>query len=337
MKRREFMVLVGAAAIAWSLGSYAQAPQSAPPSPKRIGILTLFECPVAPDGPAKPMLRRLAELGWIEGQTFLFDCVSVGRFDQLPTLASGLVSRRPDVLIAGQWALVIALKQATTTIPTVMLGTWEPVRLGLITSLARPEGNVTGVAWLGLLPKQMELLKETLPHMRRVAFILGIPGSNPSPPEVSKIADEDLKSVASTLGLTWQIFRAADANDYDQIFARIAAEHFDAAYIPGTAINIQNATRIRELALRHRIPAASEAPEWALGEGGLLLAYGQDYDWGLARGAEYVDKILRGAKPSDLPVVQATKFELAINLKTAKRLGLTVPPSLIARADEVIE
>jgi putative tryptophan/tyrosine transport system substrate-binding protein len=132
MKRRAFMVLVGAAAIAWSLGSYAQPPQSAPPSPKRIGILTLFGCPVARDGPAKPMLHRLAELGWIEGRTFVFDCVSIGRFDQLPTLARGLVSRRPDVLIADQWALVVALKQETMTIPIVMLGTWEPVRLGLI-------------------------------------------------------------------------------------------------------------------------------------------------------------------------------------------------------------
>jgi putative ABC transport system substrate-binding protein len=117
------------------------------------------------------------------------------------------------------------------------------------------------------------------------------------------------------------IFRATVANDYDEIFARIAAEHFDAAYIPGTAINIQNATRIRELALRHRIPAASEAPEWAQGEGGLLLAYAQDSPWGFALAAEYVDKILRGATPSDLPVEQATKFELAINLKTAKTLG----------------
>ena len=132
-------------------------------------------------------------------------------------------------------------------------------------------------------------------------------------------------------------FRVAVADDYDAVFARIAADHFDAAYIPGTAINIQNATRIRELALRHRIPAASEVPERAQGEGGLLLAYGQDYDWGLARGAEYVDKVLRGANPSDLPVVQATKVMLTINLRTAKTLGLTVPSSLIARADEVIE
>jgi putative ABC transport system substrate-binding protein len=331
------MVLVGVATIAWSVASYAQPRQSAPQPQKRIGILTLFGCPVAPDGPYKPMLRRLTELGWVEGQTFVFDCVStVGRLNDVQALARELVSRHPDVLIAGQWALVVALKQETSTIPIVMLGTWEPVRLGLITSLGRPEGNVTGVAWLVLLPKQMELLKEILPYMRRVAYILGISGPNP-PPEVSKIAEEDLKSVANTLGLTWQIFQAAVANDYDEIFARITAEHFDAAYIPETAINIQNAARIRELALRHRIPAASEAPEWAQGEGGLLLAYAQDNPWGFALAAEYVDKILRGAKPSDLPVEQATKFELAINLKTAKTLGLTVPHSLIARADKAIE
>ena len=327
MNHRKLVTVIGCLAIAWPLASYAQQPKQ---PLKRVGVLAQFGCPVRPDSPVRP---RLGELGWIEGQTIVFDCVStVGSLDQLPALAHELVSRRPDVLLGGAYPLVSALKQETTTIPIVMLGTWEPVRLGFITSLARPGGNVTGVAWLYLLPKQMELLKEIVPNLRRVAYvILGAAYS----PEVHKIVEENRQIAASALGLTWQVFRAATVSDYDEIFAHLAAEHFDAAAIPSGPANFQNLTRICQLAQRYRIPAVSESSEWA--KGGLLLSYGQDGSWSGARAMEYVDKILRGAKPSDLPVEQATKFLLTINLKTAKELGHTVPPSLIARADEVIE
>jgi len=194
---------------------------------------------------------------------------------------------------------------------------------------------MTGVAWFVLLPKEMELLKEIVPNLRRVAYITGVPGTASYPPEASKIAQEDMQIAAKALGFTWEVFRSAAASDCDEIFARLAAEHFDAAYIPTTPFNTNNLTRICQLALRHRIPAVTEPAEWA--EEGLLLTYGQDYSWSFARAMEYVDKILRGAEPSDLPVEQGIKLLLAINLKTAKELGLTVPPSLIARADEVIE
>jgi len=255
--------------------------------------------------------------------------------DQVPTLARELVSRHPDVLLAAPWSFVRALKQETTTIPIVMLSGWEPVRLGLITSFARPGGNVTGVAWLGLMPKQMELLKEIVPNLRRVAYVTGGLGV-PPPPEASKIVEDDRQIAASALGFTWQVFLADGANDYDKIFARLEAEHFDAAYIPNAPSDSENLTRICQLALRHRIPTVSVSGRWA--KGGLLLTYGQEgASWSDARATDYVDKILRGAKPSDLPVEQATRFELVINLKTAKTLGLTVPPSFIARADEVIE
>jgi putative ABC transport system substrate-binding protein len=178
----------------------------------------------------------------------------------------------------------------------------------------------------------MELLKEIVPHLKRVAYIEGGP---PPPPEVFKIGEEGATIVANTLGFTWQLFQPAVASDYDEIFARVAAEHFDAAYIPSSPFNNNNKTRIYQLALRYRTPAVSEQSEWP--RGGLLLSYGQDVAWSTARAIGYVDKILRGAKPSDLPVEQATKLLLTINLKTAERLGLTVPPSLLARADEVIE
>jgi putative tryptophan/tyrosine transport system substrate-binding protein len=299
---------------------------------KRVGVLaSQVPCPLQPDN---LVVRRLTELGWIEGRTFVFECVStVGRLDELPELARELVSRQPDVLIAAPDTFVMALKQETTTIAIVMLSGWEPMQLGLVTSFARPEGNITGVAWFGLFAKQMELLKEIVPNLRRVAHIQG--ANPPLPPEVIKVVNEYISSVASTLGFTWQVFQPAAANDYDEIFARLVAEHFDAAYIPSSPFNLQNRTRIDQLALRYRIPAVSESAGWA--RVGLLLAYGQDATWSAARGMEYVDKILRGAKPSDLPVEQATKFELVINLKTAKALGLTVPPSLLARADVVIE
>jgi putative ABC transport system substrate-binding protein len=330
MMRRAFINLIGGLAIAWPLAGYAQQPKQ---PLKRVGILaSQVPCPLQSDN---LIVRRLGELGWIEGQTMVFGCVSaIGRPDQVPALARELVSRRPDVLSAGPWPFVSALKQETTTIPIVMLYTWEPVRLGLITSLARPEGNVTGVAWFYLLPKQMELLKEIVPDLKRVAFISGVGGEQVWP-EAGKIVGEDQQIVASSLGSTWQDFRATAASDYDEIFAHLSAEHFDAVNVPGVPLNSENQTRICELALRHRIPAVSEVPSWA--KCGFLLTYGQDYTWSVSRAMDYVDKILRGAKPSDLPVEQATKLLLTINLKTAKELGLTVPPSLIARADEVIE
>src|SRR5262249_31417651 len=161
--------------------------------------------------------------------------------------------------------------------------------------------------------------------MKRVAFI-GDP---------SRWRKEHVTSAASTLGFTWQYFQPAPGNDYEQIFSRLVADHFDAAFIPSIPANGQNATRIIQLALRHPIPAIGDQSDWA--NGGLLLSYGHDLVWSVRRASEYVDRILRGAKPSDLPIEQPTIDELVINLKTAKALGVTVSPSLIARADEVIE
>jgi putative ABC transport system substrate-binding protein len=334
MMRRAFIKLIGGLAIAWPLASYAQEPKQ---PLKRIGIVAdYFPCPLQPDN---PIVRRLAELGWAQGQTMICDCVStLGRaIDQKPALARELVSQRPDVLMAASYLSVSALKQETTTIPIVMLGTWEPVRAGLITSLGRPGANITGVAWFGLIPKQMELLREIVPNLRRVAYLMGVGGERTAytPPGGNKIEEEERQNAASALGFTWQIFEAAGASDYDEIFARLAAEHFDAAYSPAYPLAVQNVTRIAQLALRYRIATVGPAAWWATN--GFLFAYGQDTPWSLTRAQDYVDKILRGAKPSDLPVEQATKLDLVINMKTAKSLGLTIPPTLLARADEVIE
>jgi putative tryptophan/tyrosine transport system substrate-binding protein len=248
--------------------------------------------------------------------------------DELAALARELVSRRPDVLIAYPVPFVRALKQDTTTIPIVMLST--AIMPDLVTDLARPKGNVTGVAFFGagILPKRIEMLKEFVPQLRRLALITAAPD-----PIIEGI-EEIITIAAGKLAIAWQRFRPVVASDYDEIFARLAAEHFDAAYILSDPLSNQNHARIGQLALRHLIPTVGENPGWAKD---LLLAYGQDPLWAFSRALEYVDKILRGAKPGDLPVEQAAKVLLTINLKTAKTLGLTVPASLLARADEVIE
>jgi putative ABC transport system substrate-binding protein len=267
------------------------------------------------------------------GQTIAIDCVSaIGRFDQVPALARELVSRRPDVLSSGPSAFIKELKQETTTIPIVMLGSGDPVGYGLVTNLARPEANVTGVAFWGsdMLPKRIELLSEVVPQLRRLAII-----GDFSDTTFIKIIEERAAVAAKRFGFSCQRFQAVLENDYDEIFARLAAEHFDAAYITSSSSNFQYGARIGKLALRHRIPAVGEASLWA--KNGLLLCYGQDFNGSFARASEYIDKILRGAKPSELPVEQATKLLLTINLKTAKELGITIPPSVLARADEVIE
>jgi putative ABC transport system substrate-binding protein len=330
MTRRTLLTLIGAMAIACTTRSPAQQPLPGPP--KRLGLLSPTACPLPPDN---PFSRRLAELGWRIGKDYDVDCVStVDRLDRLPELVRELASRRPDVLVAYPSLFIRALQQGTSTIPIVMLATADPVRNGFVTNLARPEGNVTGVAWFGydIIPKRIELLKEIVPNLRRLAVIAG--GSGDA--KLIEIIEENVALAARMLGITWQRFPAVPGN-YDDVFARIAAAHFDAAYVQSGALVNQpeNRLHIGRLALRHRIPTVAEGPEFA--RDGLLLAYSQDFNRSLAHAAEYVDKILSGRKPRDLPVEQATELHLVINLRTAKSLALTVPPSLIARADDVIE
>ena len=280
MKRRKLISLIGGLAIAWPLASYAQQPIPAPP--KHVGVLSLRpECPTPPDS---PMLRRLGELGWIEGRNIVFDCVSTfGRLDQLPALARELISLHPDVLLAVPSNFVRALKLKTTAIPIVMVATTDPLRGDLVTNLARPEGNVTGVAFFGadVTSKRLELLSEIFPHLRRLALV----ASEYQDSRTAQNLEESATIAANRLGFTWQRFRPVVANDYDEVFARIATERFDAALISPDPLNHQNAARITELALRHRIPTVGASVSWA--KGGLLLSYGQDARWGFVRVAEY--------------------------------------------------
>jgi putative tryptophan/tyrosine transport system substrate-binding protein len=329
MMRPAFRVMVALLAVAVGAIVFDGRTAAQSTEPKRVGVLTIAGCPIPPDLP-----RRMNEFGRIEGQTILFDCVSAaGRLDQIATLAGELVARHPDVLMAIPPSFVRAFKQVTVTIPIIMIATPDPVGTGLINNLARPEANVTGVAWFGfdLLPKRIELLKEIVPHLRRLAIIT----STAADPYAVEAITKNANTAALTFDFAWQYFRPAVAEDYDGIFVQLAAEGFDAAYIQPDPLALRNATRICDLALRYRVATVSDAS--SCGTTSHVLTYGQDFDQTIARVAEYVDKILRGARPSDLPVEQATKLKLVINLKTAKALGLTIPPTLLARADEVIE
>jgi putative ABC transport system substrate-binding protein len=327
MRRREFITLIGAAVAAWLIATCVDPAGAQSTGPKRLSVLSGFGC--------NPGIirQRLAELGWIEGRNLAIDCVSTVSPDQLTRLATELVARRPDVLAASPTSYVMALKQATATIPIVMLSTPNPVETGLVTNLPRPEANVTGTAQSGAdnTSKRLQLLKQMLPGLARLAIIWWARGD----PAFIERATKEATAAASTLGFALQAFSVAVPEDYDSIFARLTAEGFDAAYVPPGPFSYASLTRIAELGRRYRVPTLGDHPIFA--KNGFLLTYGDEPNRNLVRSAEYVDKLFRGSKPGDLPVEQTTTFELVINLKTAKELGLIVPPALLALATEVIE
>lgn len=300
-------------------------------SPKRLGFLSGFGC--STDAYPSPMRLRLKELGWISGQTLIVDCVSTAHPDQAGALVAELVARRPDVLAAQPPDYVRALKQATATIPIVMVATPNPVEFGLVTSMSRPGANVTGVVSSGrdVAAKRIELLKRLLPRLKKLAIIERKDGDA----VVRAQLEKDVADAATKLEFAWQAFSPAVPEDYDTIFARLAAEGFDSAYIePGPLLDA-NQTRVAALAMRHRVPTVGNYGYHA--ENGLLFAYGENADSLNVRAAEYIDKILRGANPGGLPVEGPVKFDLVINLKTAKALGLEIPQSFVVSASKVIK
>jgi putative tryptophan/tyrosine transport system substrate-binding protein len=328
--RREFIALIGSAAV-WLIATCVEpaGAQNTEP-PKRLGVMSFLACGRG------ALHQRLAELGWVEGRTLTIDCVSSLSQDpeQLTLLATELVGHRPDVLVAVPPTFIRALKQATSTIPIVMASTSNPVEAGLVTNLARPEANVTGLAWTGAdnTAKRIGLLKQMLPRLARLAVIRRRLGSSP---QIAELLTKDANAAASTFGFAWQDFTADVPEDFDNIFAQLAAEGFDAVYVQPSSLLYPNLTHIVELARRHRMPTFSDHSY--LAKHGFLLTYGSDPDRDFARAAEYVDKILRGTKPGDLPIELPTTFDLVINLKTAKELGIAVPPALLAIATEVVE
>jgi putative ABC transport system substrate-binding protein len=277
--------------------------------------------------------QGLRELGWVEGQNIVIEYRSAeGRFDRLPELAAELVRLKVEVILAVPTPGALAAKNATTSIPTVGASLTGPVELGLIASLARPGGNVTGVSYsvgADIFGKDLELLKEVVPKIRRVA-VLSNPGGPAQPLIISNI-----KAAARSLGLQLQLVEARGSADFDGAFAAMARERAGALFVLTDPVFIPHRARLVNLAAKNRLP--SIFTQRADVEAGGLMSYGPSFADMYRRAATYVDKILKGARPADLPVEQPTKFELVINLKTAKALGLTIPPSLLQRADELIQ
>src|SRR5262245_50178974 len=293
----------------------------------RIGILR----PGSPPDPFVEAFRQgLRELGYDEGRNLSIEYRwAEGRDDRLPGLAADLVRLKVDVIVAGVGA-VEAVRRITATIPIVMPVSTDPVRAGLVRSLARPGGNITGVTTLSgeLSGNWLQLLKETVPQISRVA-VFWDPAGDPGQVQTSEAA-------AQSLGVRLHVLKVGRVGVFESAFAEVRTHEAGALIVVGSPLFYVHRARLVELAAMHRMPTIYAQREFVVGAGG-LMSYGADYHHLFRRAATYVDKILKGAKPADLPIEQPTKFELVINLKTAKALGLTILPSVLARADEIIQ
>jgi putative ABC transport system substrate-binding protein len=324
VKRREFMALVGGAAVAWPLAARAQ--QRAIPV---IGFLGGAN-PVGYAPQIEALRLGLRDYGYVEGRTIAIEYRwAEGRYDRLPALAADLVSRKVDVIITQGTPAASAAKQATTTIPIVMAIVGNPVDTGLVSSLARPGGNITGSSFFyaELSAKRLEIMKELMPQLSRAGVLLN--PDNPAMPSIVRAMME----TAKVINVTLQSIDVRHLDELEPAFEQ-ARSQLDAVAIVEDGLFVANRARIAELAIKNRLPSIGFR-EYC--EAGGLVAYGVDFPH-IWRGAgAMVDKILKGRKPADLPIEQATRFEFILNLKTAKAFGFNVPPSMSARANEVIE
>ena len=298
----------------------------------RIGLLDFGSPNPSSEARWKALRERLRELGYVEGQNVAFEPRwANGQPDRLPALAAELVNLKVDLIVTATGEAALAAKKATSSIPIVFATTPDPVRMGLVGSLARPGANVTGVISLSsdLSGKRVEFLKQIVPRASRFAIL--------SDPEnrSSEFILRDAESVAKSIGVAVQSVDARGPKEFDAAFSAMKRARADAVVLAVNTPFMAHRQRIAQLAVSHRLPLMAPAREYA--EAGALISYGTDYPDRFRRAAIYVDKILKGAKPADLPIEQPTKFELVINLKTAKAIGLTVPQSVLGRADEVIE
>ncbi len=327
MNRREFVTLVGGAT-AWPFVARAQQ-QQAMPTIAYLGPTS----PEAVAGRLRAFRQGLKEIGYIEGDNVAIGYrLAEGQNDQLPAMAIELARRQVSVLVTGGTPAAFAAKAATTTIPIVFILSEDPVRLGLVASIPRPGGNATGINFVSgeLGAKRLELLRELLPRAVRIAVL-----NNPSDAASAETTVREVEAGARAMGLQVQILNASSSNEIHAAFATIARERPDALFLGSDPFWTGRRVQLANLAVRHAIPMTCQAREVV--EAGGLMSYGANIEHAFRQAGVYAGRILKGAKPAELPVVQSSRFELVINADTARILGLTVPPSLLATADEVIE
>jgi len=327
VKRREFITLVGSAAVAWPQVAHAQ--QGA--RVHRIGVLETISLTLNATN-FTAFRRGLMELGYIEGQNLVIEYRSAdGRQDRFADLASELVRLNVDLIVTRGTPAALAAKAATATIPVVMAGSGDPIGTGIVSSLARPGGNITGLSALNIetYGKRVEILRELFPTLGRIAALFNM--NNP----VLRLQWAETERAARSLGLEPHLLDVREASDLEGAFERATMQRAEALVVALDGLTQANQMRIVQLAASHRLPTIYASGEFVYSGG--LLAYSTDFPDVYYQAARYVDRILKGAKPADLPIEQGTKFALIINLKTANALKLTIPPALLARADEVIE
>jgi putative ABC transport system substrate-binding protein len=333
MTRRTAGLLV---TLALSLLMAPLAAEAQPPTPvPRIGVLSAFTRQEHDRNRAgsEAFLEGMRALGYIEGQNFVMEYrAAEGQYERFPALAAELVRLPVDVLIMGNTPAALAAKHATTTIPIVIVGIGDPVGSGLVASLARPGGNITGLSVMEpeRVGKQLEILKDVLPTVSRVAVLW-----NPTNP-VAALAVREAEVAAQVLGVQLHPVEARGPDAFDRAFAAMTRAHAGALLVVGDPVFVQHRRRLAELAATSRLPTMHHIQCRAYVEAGGLLCYGPHLLDINRRAATYVDKILKGANPGDLPVEQPTTFELVINLKTADALGLTIPPTVLFQATEII-
>jgi putative ABC transport system substrate-binding protein len=327
MRRREFITLLGGAAVAWPLGARAQQPAL-----PMVGFIN----PASPQSYARPLsafLKGLGETGYVDGHNVAIEYRwAEGRNDRLPAMVADLVHRQVAVIAATSTSAALAAKAANTTIPIVFEMGDDPVRLGLVASLNQPGGNVTGVTQTNVevAPKRLQLLHEVIPTARVMVLLV-----NPADPALAEMTTKEVQAAARTLGLELHVLNASTERDFDAVFAKLIQLRAGGLVIGGGPFLISRSEQLAALAARHAVPTIFQYREFAVAGG--LLSYGSDITDSYRLAGVYTGRILKGDKPADLPVQQATKVEMIINLKTAKALGINVPNTLIGRADEVIE